>query len=62
MKCPNKKSILQSFFFNLRGLIGLLVFLAGIFLALYGWGALSSVFRPGHEDRPIFQARVIQTA
>jgi len=44
MKCPNKKSILQSVFFNLRGLIGLLMFLAGIFLALYGWSALSSVF------------------
>src|SRR5467141_1974783 len=37
-----KKSTSQSAFFNLRVLIGLFVFLAGVFLALLGLGAFSS--------------------
>ena len=39
-----KKSSSQSAFFNLRVLIGLFVFLAGVFLALLGSGAFSNVF------------------
>jgi multisubunit Na+/H+ antiporter MnhC subunit len=38
-----KKSSSQSAFFNLRVLIGLFVFLAGIFLALAGLGTFSAV-------------------
>ena len=37
-----KKSTLQSAFFNLRVLIGLFVFLAGVFLALLSFGFFSS--------------------
>src|SRR5436190_19340586 len=37
-----KKSTSQSAFFNLRVLIGLLVFLAGVFLALLGFGTFSN--------------------
>ena len=33
-----KKSTPRSVVFNLRGLLGLLVFLAGVFLALLGFG------------------------
>ncbi|PYJ19490.1 MAG: hypothetical protein DME99_12390, partial [Verrucomicrobia bacterium] len=39
-----KKSTSQSGFFNLRVLIGLFVFLAGVFVALVGFGAFSNVF------------------
>ena len=39
-----KKSASQSAFFNLRVLIGLFVFLAGVFLALLGSGAFSNLF------------------
>ena len=39
-----KKSTSQSAFFNLRVLIGLFVFLAGVFLALLGFGAFSNLF------------------
>jgi hypothetical protein len=39
-----KKSSSQSAFFNLRVLIGLFVFLAGVFLALLGSGAFSNLF------------------
>ena len=39
-----KKSSSQSAFFNLRVLIGLFVFLAGVSLALVGSGAFSNVF------------------
>src|SRR6266513_306640 len=39
-----KKSTSQSAFFNLRVLIGLFVFLAGVFMALLGFGAFSNVF------------------
>ena len=39
-----KKSTSRSAFFNLRVLIGLFVFLAGVFLALLGFGAFSNVF------------------
>src|SRR5260370_25521989 len=39
-----KKKSSQSAFFNLRVLIGLFVFLAGVFLALLGSGAFSSAF------------------
>src|SRR5213079_3014715 len=37
-----KKSASQSAFFNLRVLIGLFVVLAGVFLALLGFGAFSA--------------------
>ena len=37
-----KKSTSQSAFFNLRVLIGLFVFLAGVFLALLSFGFFSS--------------------
>src|SRR5437667_12817277 len=37
-----KKSSSQSAFFNLRVLIGLFVVLAGVFLALLGFGAFSA--------------------
>ena len=37
-----KKSTSQSAFFNLRVLIGLFVFLAGVFLALLGFGTFSN--------------------
>jgi hypothetical protein len=39
-----KKTNSQSAFFNLRVLIGLVVFLSGVFLALLGFGAFSNVF------------------
>ena len=39
-----KKSTSQSAFFNFRVLIGLFVFLAGVFLALLATGAFSSAF------------------
>ena len=39
-----KNSASQSAFFNPRFLIGLFVFLAGVFLALLGFGAFSNVF------------------
>jgi hypothetical protein len=42
-----KKSASQSAFFNLRVLIGLFVFLAGVFLALLGMGAFSSASAQG---------------
>ena len=42
-----KKSASQSAFFNLRVLIGLFVFLAGVFLALLGFGAFSNAFAQG---------------
>src|SRR4029453_1678832 len=38
-----KKSTSQSAFFNLRVLIGLSVFLAGVFLALLGFGTFSGL-------------------
>src|ERR1700682_6135148 len=42
-----KKLNSKSAFFNLRILIGLFVFLTGIFLALLGFGAFSNVFAQG---------------
>src|SRR5207247_1764783 len=42
-----KKSASQSAFFHLRILIGLFIVLAGVFLALLGFGAFSSVFAQG---------------
>src|SRR6266404_1620102 len=42
-----KKSASQLAFFNLRVLIGLFVFLTGVFLALFGMGAFSSAFAQG---------------
>jgi S-layer family protein len=39
-----KKSTSQSAFFNVRVLIGLFVFMAGVFLALVSFGGFSSVF------------------
>jgi len=45
IKFPMKKnSSSKSAFFNARVLIGLFVFLAGVFLALLGFGAFSNVF------------------
>ncbi|PWT83959.1 MAG: hypothetical protein C5B58_05595 [Acidobacteria bacterium] len=44
MKSLKKKSTSQSAFFNLRILLGLLLFLAAIFLALHGSGAFSNAF------------------
>src|SRR4030095_2716264 len=40
-----KKSTFQSAFFNLRGLIGLLVFIAGIFLAMFATSAIERTHR-----------------
>jgi len=42
-----RKSASQSAFFNLRVLIGLFIFLTGVFLALFGMGAFSSAFAQG---------------
>ena len=44
------KSTSQSAFFNLRVLIGLFVFLAGVFLALLGFGTFSSVSAQINEN------------
>ena len=46
-----KKKSSQSAFFNPRVLIGLFVVLAGVFLALVGFGAFSSVFAQGKQPR-----------
>jgi hypothetical protein len=46
-----KKSASQSAFFNLRVLIGLFVFLAGVFLALVSFGTFSSVFAQNDMTR-----------
>jgi photosystem II stability/assembly factor-like uncharacterized protein len=47
-----KKSTSQSAFFNLRVLIGLVVFLAGVFLALLGFGAFSNVLAQAKVSVP----------
>ena len=44
------KSTSQSAFFNLRVLIGLFVLLAGVFLALPGFGTYSSVSAQTNEN------------
>src|SRR2546426_4371599 len=44
-----KKSASQSAFFNLRVLIGLFVVLAGVFLALAGFGAFSAQAQQKHK-------------
>jgi len=44
---PARRSLGEGGFFNLRVLIGLFVVLAGVFLALFGMGAFSSVFAQG---------------
>ena len=46
-----KKSTSQSAFFNLRVLIGLVVFLAGVFLALLGFGAFSNASAQVSSDQ-----------
>ena len=46
-----KKKSSQSAFFNPRVLIGLFVVLAGVFLALVGFGAFSNVFAQGKQPR-----------
>jgi N-acetylneuraminic acid mutarotase len=46
-----KKSASQSAFFNLRVLIGLFVFLAGVFLALLGSGAFSNALAQGKDTK-----------
>jgi hypothetical protein len=51
-----KKSASQSAFFNLRMLIGLVVFSAGVFLALFGMGAFSSAFAQGKGTKNTNQA------
>ena len=56
-----KKSTSQSAFFNLRVLFGLFVFLAGVFLALLGFGAFSNLFaqrpqQPG-KQQPLVRAQ-----
>ena len=47
-----KKSTSQSAFFNLRVLIGLFIALAGVFLALVGFGAFSNVFAQAQGQKP----------
>jgi hypothetical protein len=44
------RSTSQSAFFNLRVLIGLFIFLAGVFLALLGFGTFSSVSAQTNEN------------
>ena len=44
-----KKSASQSAFFNLRVLIGLLVVMAGVFLALLGFGVFSATAANGGQ-------------
>src|SRR6266404_2308395 len=46
-----KKSASQLAFFNLRVLIGLFLFLTGVFLALFGMGAFSSAFAQGKDTK-----------
>jgi glucose/arabinose dehydrogenase len=59
-----KKSTFQSAFFNLRGLIGLLVFIAGIFLAMFATSAIERTHRgeaklfAGGGPRPGAQAEI----
>ena len=60
-----KKSTSKSAFFNLRVLIGLLVVLAGILLALLGFGTFSNAFAlanvgPNAQQR-VGQMKVIAT-
>jgi hypothetical protein len=47
-----KKSTSQSAFFNLRVLIGLVVLVAGTFLALFGFGAFSTVLAQAKVSAP----------
>ena len=47
-----KKSTSQSAFFNLRVLIGLFVFLAGVFLALLGFGTFSNALAQMQGQNP----------
>jgi hypothetical protein len=47
-----KKSTSQSAFFNLRSLIGLLVVLAGVFLALLGFGTFSNASAQAQGQKP----------
>jgi hypothetical protein len=51
-----KKSSSQSAFFNVRVLIGLFVFMAGVFLALLSFGTFSSVFAQTNKSQPNQQA------
>src|SRR5438876_2273069 len=50
---PARRSLGEGGFFNLRVLIGLFVVLAGVFLALFGMGAFSSVFAQGKGTKNI---------
>jgi hypothetical protein len=60
---PARRSLGEGGFFNLRVLIGLFVFLAGVFLALFGSGAFSNVFaqtksaKTGQSSNPIYSDR-----
>jgi hypothetical protein len=47
-----KKSTSQSAFFNVRVLIGLCVFITGVFLALVSFGTFSSVFAQTNKTNP----------
>ena len=55
-----KKSASQSAFFNLRVLIGLFIVLAGVFLALLGFG--TSPHTPSKSSRLSAQARIYDAA
>src|SRR6266487_3146057 len=52
----NKKSASQSAFFSLRVLIGLFVFLAGVFLVLFGFGTFSNAFAQTKETKQSLNA------
>jgi hypothetical protein len=62
-----KKSTSQSALFNLRVLIGLFVFLAGVFLALLGFGTFSNASAQpnatqAQAQEPRFDCRVVAHA
>src|SRR5438876_2489681 len=52
-----KKSASQSAFFNLRVLIGLLIVLAGVFLALAGFGTFSALAQAQQKNKIITNSK-----
>src|SRR6266852_4458790 len=52
-----KKSASQSAFFNLRVLIGLFTVLAGVFLALAGFGAFSALAQAQQKNKIITNSK-----
>src|SRR5947208_3590147 len=52
-----KKSASQSAFFNLRVLIGLFVVLAGVFLALAGFGTFSALAQAQQKNKIITNSK-----